>query len=134
VRVAVIGLGRMGRFYAQTVASLAPDVHLAAVADPDPAARASVQSALGGDIPTFSDPVDALQQANLDAVIVATPTSTHAEVVIAAAQAGKAIFSEKPLALTIEQTRTVLAAVERAGVLMQVGFMRRFDPAYTAAD
>jgi inositol 2-dehydrogenase len=133
VRIAVIGLGRMGRFYAQTVASFGPPVRLAAVADPDPAARASVQAALGRDVPAFSDPAAVFQQADLDAVIVATTTSTHAEVVAAAAAAGKAIFSEKPLALSVEQTRSVLAAVDRAGVLLQVGFMRRFDPAYTRA-
>jgi inositol 2-dehydrogenase len=132
VRVAVIGLGRMGRFYAQTVAALGPPIQLAAVVDPDPAARASVQAALG-DVRAFSDPVAVLEQSDIDAVLVATTTSTHAELVIAAAQAGKAIFCEKPLALTIEQTRTVLDAVDRAGVLLQVGFMRRFDPAFKRA-
>ena len=136
MRVAVVGLGRMGRFYAQTIASLGPDIQLAAVADPDPVARAAVKSELspGLGVPiATAEPGDIFGRADIDAVIIATPTSTHAELVVAAAQAGKAIFCEKPLALSLEQTHAALAAVEHAGVLLQVGFMRRFDPAYQQA-
>jgi scyllo-inositol 2-dehydrogenase (NAD+) len=122
----------MGRFYAQTVASLGPDIQLATVADPDPVARAAVTRELG--VPTATaQPTDVFDRTDIDAVIIATPTSTHAELVVAAAQAGKAIFCEKPLALSLEQTHAALAAVEQAGVLLQVGFMRRFDPAYREA-
>ncbi|HEX8966455.1 MAG TPA: Gfo/Idh/MocA family oxidoreductase, partial [Chloroflexota bacterium] len=105
LRVAVVGLGRMGHFYAQTIAGLAPLVHLAAVADPDPAARASL-----GDTPAslLADPREALDQPGIDAVIIATPTSTHASLVAAAARAGEAIFCEKPLALSVAETRAVL--------------------------
>src|SRR5262249_54400244 len=67
------------------------------------------------------------------AVIVATPTSTHQEVVIAAAQAGKNIFCEKPMALTLHETDEMIAAIEQAGVIFQIGFMRRFDAGYAAA-
>jgi predicted dehydrogenase len=69
----------------------------------------------------------------LDAVVIATPTSTHYELVIAAASVGKAIFCEKPLALTLEETRSALEAVARAQVPLQVGFMRRFDAGYQKA-
>jgi scyllo-inositol 2-dehydrogenase (NAD+) len=134
MRVAVVGLGRMGRFYAQTIASgsLGPAIQLAAVADPDPVACAAVRRELG--VPhVAAEPTTIFAQAEIDAVIIATPTSTHAELVVAAAQAGKAIFCEKPLALSLQQTQAALAAVQQAGVPLQVGFMRRFDPAYQQA-
>jgi len=131
--MAVIGLGRMGRFYAHTLASSAPRVKLVAVADSDPKARAAVQAELGSKPRAFERADDVLALAEVDAVVVATPTSTHAQVLIAAAEAGKAIFSEKPLALTLGDTHAALTAVERAGVPLQVGFMRRFDPAYRQA-
>jgi len=133
-RIAVIGLGRMGRFYAQTLARLGPRVELYAVADPDPRARAAVQAELGL-TRVFAEPEAVLALPAIDAVIVATPTGTHAEVLIAAARAGqlRAIFSEKPLALSLADTHAVLDALERAGILLQVGFMRRFDPAYRDA-
>jgi len=124
----------MGRFYAQTLARLGPRVELFAVADPHPRARAAVQAELGL-TRVFDNPEPILALKEIDALIVATPTSTHAEVLIAAAHAGllKAIFSEKPLALSLADTHAVLDAVERAGILLQVGFMRRFDPGYRHA-
>ena len=129
MRIAVVGLGRMGRFYAHTIASRGADSQLAAVADPDPVARIAVKAEFGVPFVT-ADPTEIFARPEIDAVVIATPTSTHAELVVAAAQAGKAIFCEKPLALSLEQTHAALAAVQRAGVLLQVGFMRRFDPAY----
>jgi len=124
----------MGRFYANTLgsAALGPTLQLAAVADPDPVARTAVQRELGVPL-AVADPAAIFAQSTIDAVIIATPTSTHAELVIAAAQAGKAIFCEKPLALSLQQTHAALAAVAQADVLLQVGFMRRFDAAYQQA-
>ena len=134
IRIAVIGLGRMGRFYAQTLAHLGPRVELYAVADPDPRARAAVQTELGLSR-VFDNPEAVLALKEIDALVVATPTNTHAQVLVAAAQAGllKAIFSEKPLAVSLADTRAVIDALERAGILLQVGFMRRFDPGYRRA-
>ncbi|MDQ6671269.1 MAG: Gfo/Idh/MocA family oxidoreductase [Chloroflexota bacterium] len=132
MRVAVIGLGRMGRFYARTIASLGPDAQLAAVADPDPVARAAVERELS--VPfAASEPADVVGRTDVDAVIIATPTSSHAELVVAAARAGKAIFCEKPLALSLQHTQAALSAVHAAGVLLQMGFMRRFDAGYQNA-
>jgi Oxidoreductase family, NAD-binding Rossmann fold len=132
MRVAVIGLGRMGRFYAQTIAALGPATQLSAVADPDPVARVAVKTELGGPH-VFAEAAAIFDRPAIDAVVIATPTSTHAELVVAAAQAGKAIFCEKPLALSLQQTEASLAAVQQADVLLQVGFMRRFDPGYVQA-
>jgi scyllo-inositol 2-dehydrogenase (NAD+) len=81
----------------------------------------------------FADAYELIEHPEIDAVIITTPTSTHHHLVIAAAQAGKAIFCEKPLALTIEETQAALDTVGRAKVPLQIGFMRRFDRAYQKA-
>jgi inositol 2-dehydrogenase len=132
MRVGVIGLGRMGTFYAEAVAGLGGATRLAAVVDPDAALGARMQARLGVER-AYADVASALESARLDAVIVATSTSAHAEVVMACAAAGKAVFCEKPLALTVDQTRETLAAVHQAGVLLQIGFMRRFDAVHVQA-
>jgi predicted dehydrogenase len=74
-----------------------------------------------------------LAREDIDAVAVVTPTNTHVEVIKAAAAAGKHIFTEKPLALSVADCDEAIAAVEAAGVKMMVGFMRRFDPSYVMA-
>jgi scyllo-inositol 2-dehydrogenase (NAD+) len=126
--IGVIGLGRMGRVYATFVAGQLDDAALVAVAD----AQESVLAQYSG-VKTYADYHELLDDADVQAVIVTTPTSTHREVVVAAAQAGKAIFCEKPTALTLRETDEMLAAVKAAGVPFQVGFMRRFDKAYVEA-
>ncbi len=128
----VIGFGRMGQLYARTVVTQIKDVNLLAVADQN----ADLQAAAEADYSVphiLPDAHDLLAVPGLDAVIIASPTSAHAEHVIAAAEAGLAIFSEKPLALTLAQTRAAIGAVEQAGVPLQVGFMRRFDAPYRRA-
>ena len=132
LKFAVIGFGRMGQLYAQTIATQIPVAQLYAVADPDEKTRASVQADYNV-TQVVADPHQIFELKEVDAVIIATPTSTHHSLVAAAAAAGKAIFCEKPLAITREDTLAALAAVEKAGVLLQVGFMRRFDAAYQKA-
>jgi len=126
--LAVIGLGRMGRIYARTVAEEVDEASLLAVVDPvvDPDEELKDVAVPNA----FDDAAPALARSDLDGVLIATPTSTHADLVVKAAEAGAAIFCEKPLALTRAETNRALAAVERAGVPLQVGFMRRFDEAY----
>lgn len=126
----VIGLGRMGQVYAYHVARHIEGAALVAAADPK--AVDEFASKLGGITP-YADYRDLLANPAVQGVIVATPTSTHREVVIAAAEAGKAIFCEKPTALTLRETDEMIAAVEKAGVMFQVGFMRRFDKHYAEA-
>src|SRR6266567_6269332 len=81
----------------------------------------------------FADAYELLALPGLDAVVIATPTSTHHDLVIAAAKAGKAMLCEKPLALTLEETQAMVEAVASARVPLQVGFMRRFDEEYQRA-
>ena len=132
LNIAVLGLGRMGTIYAQTIARQIPRTKLHAVADPDAQARTDFMARF--DVPhVFEEAREALALPNLDAVVIATPTGSHSDLVTTAAEAGKPIFCEKPLALTLAETHAALAAVEQAGVPLQVGFMRRFDAAYRQA-
>jgi scyllo-inositol 2-dehydrogenase (NAD+) len=126
--IGVIGLGRMGRVYGTFVASQLHSAALVAVSDP----QESVLAQYSG-VKTYLDYHALLADPDVQAVIVTTPTHTHREVVTAAAEAGKAIFCEKPTALTLRETVMMLDAIRTAGVPFQVGFMRRFDRAYVEA-
>ncbi len=128
----VIGLGRMGQVYAYHTARQIEEATLVAVADTNPQAIEQFAAQVPG-VQVHHDYHDLLANPHVQGVIIASPTSTHAEVVISAAQAGKAIFCEKPLALTLKATDEAIAAVQQAGVPLQVGFMRRFDLGYVEA-
>lgn len=132
VRIGVLGLGRMGQVYAYHTARQIEDAELVAIADP----RKEVSDAFAANVSgvaVYSDFRDLLAQPDIQGIIVATPTSTHHDVVIAAAEAGKAIFCEKPTALSLGATDEMIAATQKAGVMFQVGFMRRFDDGYAEA-
>jgi myo-inositol 2-dehydrogenase / D-chiro-inositol 1-dehydrogenase len=124
LRVGVVGAGRIGRLHADLLARRVPDVALVAVHDPDPVAARAV------DAPAFDHVEDLL--ADVDAVAICSSTETHADLIVAAARAGKAIFCEKPISLDLAEVDRALAAVDEAGVPFQIGFNRRFDPAHAA--
>jgi myo-inositol 2-dehydrogenase/D-chiro-inositol 1-dehydrogenase/scyllo-inositol 2-dehydrogenase (NAD+) len=111
-----------------------PDGRLAAVVDAAADARQSTgdEFDVAGDA-RFESLEAALDRVAFDAVAVTTPTFTHAQLAILAADAGKHVFLEKPMALTIAECDEIMAAVRRNGVFLQLGFMRRFDPEFTAA-
>ncbi len=132
LKMGVIGLGRMGQLYARLLATQVAGAHLYAVAEVNEQALARIVTDFAAPR-TFVDAHELMALPELDAVVIATPTGTHRDLVIAAAGAGKAIFCEKPLALTFEGTHAALTAVERAHVPLQVGFMRRFDAGYQRA-
>jgi myo-inositol 2-dehydrogenase/D-chiro-inositol 1-dehydrogenase len=132
INLAVIGLGCMGRIYSNHIFRHLGDVRLAAVASTTPGARAKLPKE-SGTVKLYPDFRDLLADRTLDGVIVATLTHTHHDIVIAAAEAGKAVFCEKPSALTLAETDAMITAIDRAGVLFQVGFMRRFDKGYLTA-
>ncbi len=131
IGVAVLGAGRMGQTHIRNLAAIA-DVRVVAVADPDPEA-AEAGRALARAARALTEPREAIEAPDVDAVVIVTPTSTHAELIEAAAKAGKAVWSEKPIALELAETARVVELVQAAGVPVQLGFMRRFDPAYAAA-
>ena len=132
VRVALIGSGRMGSYHGETLARRLPGATLAAVADPAPGAAEKLAAALGA--PTFAtDPAQLFADSDIDAVVIAAPARFHADLVVAAAAAGKGVFCEKPMALTVADADRAIAAADEAGVVLQVGFNRRFAPDWVAA-
>jgi predicted dehydrogenase len=121
----------MGRRHAQNIAALWPRAQLVAVADSRPEAAQSVALELGCD--WHSDAVEMIARRDLQAVVVVTAADTHAQLATVAAEYGKDVLVEKPLALTLEEARAAAGAADRAGVRLQVGFMRRYDPSYREA-
>jgi inositol 2-dehydrogenase len=132
IRIGLIGAGRMGKVFAHTLAFTVSEVELLAVVDINPQASQEAATRYGVKH-SYTNYHDLLRRDDIDAVVIVTPTATHAEVIQAAAEAGKHVFSEKPLAQTLEACDRAIAAVEIAGVKLQLGFMRRFDPAYVMA-
>ncbi|HVA92561.1 MAG TPA: Gfo/Idh/MocA family oxidoreductase [Chloroflexota bacterium] len=131
VRVAAVGVGRLGLLHAKNLASVVPGASLSMVIDSDSKAARLAGETLG--VPYSTDLADALGDRAIDAVEICTASDAHADQIVAAAEAGKAIFCEKPIALSLQDADRVLEAVERAGVLLQVGHMRRYDSAYLEA-
>lgn len=130
--VGVLGVGDMGRRHAENVRRFVPEARLLAVADP--ALERTRQVAADLEIEAaFPSLEDMLAHKGIDCVIIAAPDKFHAQAIRTAAAAGKSIFSEKPLALTLADARAALEAVESARVRLQIGFMRRYDPGYAAA-
>ncbi len=123
--IAVIGAGRIGRIHAPNVAALS-DARLIGVADVDSAAATKLAEACGARVLSLDEAFAA------DAVVIGSPTPTHADYIERAAAAGRAIFCEKPIDLDATRVRTCLEAVRRAGVPLMVGFNRRFDPHFAA--
>jgi myo-inositol 2-dehydrogenase/D-chiro-inositol 1-dehydrogenase len=128
ISFAVFGAGRIGAIHAGNIARH-PATRLQAVVDPNPAAAAALAARHGARVSSaesvFADPA-------VDAVLIASSTDTHADLAVAAARAGKAIFCEKPIDLSLARVDWAVAAVEAAGVPMLVGFNRRFDPSFAA--
>lgn len=130
--VGVLGVGEMGRRHAENLRRLVPQAQLVAVADVAAARARQVADELEIDR-SFGSLEAMLECKGLDAVVIATPDKFHASAVKTVAAAGKDMLCEKPLALTLSDAHELLGAVSRAGVRLQVGFMRRYDPAYSAA-
>ena len=129
VGVGVIGTGSIGRLHAHNLATRVVGGRLIAVHDADDHRAARLAGELGTDVCPSAEAL--IAHPNVDAVIVATPTPTHAALTVAAIEAGKHVFCEKPLAQSAAQADEVITAAERAGGHVQVGFQRRFDPDYT---
>ncbi|MCV2490285.1 Gfo/Idh/MocA family oxidoreductase [Geodermatophilus sp. YIM 151500] len=132
VGVALIGSGRMGAFHAQTVARRLPQARLVAVADPLPGAAERLTGALGAGRPC-TDVAQLWEDPDVDAVVIAAPARLHADLVVAAAAAGKHVFCEKPMAVTLPDADRAIDAARTAGVVLQVGFNRRFAADWRAA-
>jgi myo-inositol 2-dehydrogenase / D-chiro-inositol 1-dehydrogenase len=128
VRVAVLGTGRIGAMHAELLAHRIEGASLAVVYDAEPERARSVAAELGVDAAATAGELYA--SPDVDAIAICSNTAAHVDEMVASAAAGKAIFCEKPLSLDLDEVDRGLAAVRRAGVLFQVGFNRRFDPAH----
>ncbi len=127
VNVGLIGAGRIGRLHAEHLAFRIPDANLLAVSDIILEAAQKCAADLG--IPTATqDHRIIMENPDIEAVVVCSSTDTHAQMIEEAAAAGKHIFCEKPIAHDLGEIDRALAAVEEAGVKLQIGFNRRFDP------
>ena len=130
VRIGLVGAGRIGTSHAALLARHVPGAELVAVADPRPEAAKTLADALDcravdmADL--FADPL-------VEAVVITASSQAHADLIVAATEAGKAVFCEKPMGLTIDEIDRGIAAAESAGVALQVGFNRRFAVDFAAA-
>ncbi|OUN00288.1 MAG: inositol 2-dehydrogenase [Paenibacillaceae bacterium ZCTH02-B3] len=132
VRCAVIGLGRLGFRHAQILQTKIKSARLVKVATSRRESAEKAARELGG-VAWTADPREIFEDPDIDAVLINTPTDTHAQYLVEAARHGKHIYVEKPVTKTLEEARRVYPIVRDSGVLCQVGFMRRFDPAYAEA-
>ena len=132
VRICMIGAGRVGRNHSQAITRHVPDGKIVALVEPVEAVRKETAADFG--IENQYDSLEqALEKTDFDAVVITTPTPTHLPITALAAEHGKHVFLEKPMALNLEQCDQIMAAVEKNKVLLQLGFMRRFDPEFAAA-
>ena len=128
VRLGIIGAGIMGADHADVFARDVPGVTLQMICDSDQA-RAKKVANLNGAKHVISDPYALIADPSIDAIVIAAPDQFHAPLTLACLEAGKAVLCEKPLSQDVNECLTVLAAEEKRGKkLVQIGFMRRFDP------
>ncbi len=125
LEIAVLGAGRIGRIHAGNVAAH-PDARLAGIADTVPEAAARLAATLGARVLSVEDVFRA------DAMLIASPTPTHADYIERAAARGRPVFCEKPIDLSADRVRACVAAARQAGIPLMVGFNRRFDPHFAA--
>ncbi|MDR2021416.1 MAG: inositol 2-dehydrogenase [Treponema sp.] len=127
LRIGVIGAGRIGKIHAENIARFIPQARLDGIADIKLTAEQEAWAkALGARI-ISKEPGDLLKDPEIQGVIICSSTGTHADLTIAAAEAGKQIFCEKPVDLSIPKVKAAIAAAKKAGVKLQIGFNRRFD-------
>ena len=131
IRVALLGAGRIGQEHAKTLIG-SPQVSLVTVCD----ARLEAAEQIAAKVPgakATSNLGEIFSSKGIDAVVICTPTDSHADLIEAGAHASKAVFCEKPVALNLERTKRALHVVDQAGVPFQIGFQRRFDSGYAEA-
>jgi predicted dehydrogenase len=132
--IGVLGVGAMGKRHAENIRRLVPEAQLVAVADVvvEQAKRVAAELEIDDGFASLEHMLERKGK-DIDCIVIATPDKFHAESIGTAAAAGKQILCEKPLALNLADAHTALAAVTKARVRLQIGFMRRYDPSYAAA-
>jgi myo-inositol 2-dehydrogenase / D-chiro-inositol 1-dehydrogenase len=130
LKIGVIGAGRIGKVHTATLVQSVPQAEVIAIADTN-VDQARKVAGIHGIQSVFSNYREVILHPEVEAVVICSPTDTHAAYIVEAAGAGKHIFCEKPVDLTIDVIRTALDAVNKAGVKLMVGFNRRFDPNFS---
>lgn len=126
LHIGIIGAGRIGKVHAETLAFRLPEAEILAITDVNREAAQSLAARCG--IPAVAESSDAiLANPQIEAVLICSSTNTHADLIVQAAQAGKHIFCEKPIAHSLSEIDRALDAADAAGVQLQIGFNRRFD-------
>lgn len=128
ISIGLLGAGRIGQIHGRNIAA-SPRARLAAIADPMPEGAKALSKVTGAPVMT---PDEILADKGIDAILIGTPTDTHADFIDRAAKAGKAVFCEKPVDLSSARIRKTLERVEKAGIPLMIGFNRRFDPNFAA--
>ncbi len=129
MRIGVLGAGRIGRIHARSAAAH-KTARLAAVFDVDAKAAGAVAAETGASVARSM--AEIIEDKSIDAVLICTPTDTHADLIEQAARAGKAIFCEKPVDLSAERVRACLKVVADTKAKLMIGFNRRFDPSFAS--
>lgn len=132
IRVCMVGAGRVGRNHSRTIIEHIPGADCVALVDPVEATLRATAAEFGYPS-SFTSLEQALATIAFDAVVITTPTFTHRALAVQAAEAKKHVFLEKPMALDLAECDAIIAAARRNGVVLQLGFMRRFDPEFVAA-
>ena len=132
VRLCMIGAGRVGRNHSQAITRHVPQGKIVALVDPVEKVRneTAVDFGIGYQHESLEG---ALEETQFDAVVITTPTPTHLPLTALAAEHGKHVFLEKPMALNLEECDRIISVVKKNNVMLQLGFMRRFDPEFVAA-
>ena len=126
LKVGIIGAGRIGQVHAKSITYHIPQAEIVAISDIYVEGAKKVAEELG--IPNYyEDYHEILNNPEIDAVLICSSTDTHADIAIESANAGKHIFCEKPVDLTVDKIKAVINAVDKAGVKLQIGFNRRYD-------
>ena len=127
LRLGIIGAGRIGKIHTENIACFIPQAALEGIADIALTQEKEAWAKSLGARLVLKEPGDLLKDPSINAIVICSSTDTHANFVIAAAEAGKHVFCEKPIDLTVPKVKAALEAVKKAGVKLQIGFNRRFD-------
>lgn len=126
IKIGVIGAGRIGRIHAKNLVQKIESADVIAICDPRYEETKAWADSVGIRN-VVADPLDIINNPDVEAVVICSPTNTHADLIIASAKAKKDIFCEKPIDMDLEKTQKALEVVEKEGVKLQIGFNRRFD-------
>lgn len=132
IRICMVGAGRVGKNHSGAITRHVPSANIVAIVDPFGSVR-NETAALFGIEDQFDSLEQALDKVEFDAVVITTPTPTHLPITVEAAEHGKHVFLEKPMALNLAECDGIMEVTRSCGVILQLGFMRRFDPEFAAA-